>query len=274
MLFRSQEEKEEAILRRWSADLGHVPARVFNPSLAYRLLDAALRDVGAVGIRELSWYSRGYDTESVTSNFKHAHRLLRMIPSQDCTVFAVCPASVRIGRVILEKQFKEDLDSAKSLMGKMSGAHLGLVFEPYAHWMLSNAHEFRIRNLTTNKFEDFRTVERKVIDVTNAQVLDSSQGLSFSANAYYQPADPTFAVVDSWTDEAMFQVTVSLAHPIKSAAKPFLALRKRNVPGKLIFVVPQNCAAHFRKQELVKADGRGPAPSSGWNDVEQYVLGL
>jgi len=267
------EEKREAVLRRWSADLGPVARRVFNPTLAYYNLLGALQDLGTEDLQQLADMARGSDQGGPSNKFKHSHRLLLMIPSDDFLIYQFVPSSVQIGRKILRKAMENDIKFAQTVMGKMSGAHLGLVFEPYAHFLLSKEGSFKIRNLQTEAEEDFKTFNSAVVEVDNQDVLQRRIDL-FKPKTYYVPTDPTFAVIDSWTNEAMFQVTVSLTHPIKSSSKQFLALRRRNGPKRLIFVVPTQLANRFEAQPLVKADGKGPAPQGGWNDLPQFVLGL
>ena len=109
-------------------------------------------------------------------------------------------------------------------------------------------------------------------DIENSD-LDN---LNIADDRYYIPTDPTFAVVDSWTKNFMFQMTVADTHPIKSGAKQFCMLKKRGAPNKLVFVVPRGRAQKFKKQNLVDSKGTiyANGVQGGWNDLEQYVLEL
>jgi len=118
----------------------------------------------------------------------------------------------------------------------MSGSHLSLVFESYAHFLLSKKGTFKIRNLQTGAQEDFGTSKSDVVNISNEDVRNPRFGC-FQANKYYIP---TFAVIDSWTNQAMFQMT-SLNYPIKSASKQFLALKRERRPTRIIFVVISAC---------------------------------
>ena len=271
----SPEERRTAIIRRWSADLGPVPRRVFGPIPGYVQLQAALNDLGNADLDELESYATRSDAAIIggSNKFKHSHRLLLMAPNNGALTYELIPASVRIGRRILMKKFMNDIRAAQSLMGKVMGTHLGLVFEPYAHFVLAQEHTYIIHNLASGEPEEFKTDQCATVDIDNKTVLDRQLPV-FEEKKYYIPTDPTFAVVDSWTKQAMFQVTVSLSHPIKSASKQFLALRRADGPQRIIFVVPKEKAKDFKHQPCVKSDGTGLNPQGGWNGVRQYVLGL
>jgi len=201
-----------------------------------------------------------------------------MIPSGDLTTYNSVPSSAKIARTILRKSLETDLKSAQSLLGKIKGANRGLVFEPYAHFMLSTGGTFTIRSLPADG-ENAAFVElvlpssMPTVDVENKD-LDT---LELQDGTYYQPTDPCFAVVDSWTSLDMFQITVGLSHPIKSNSKQFKALQGRG-PTRIIFVVPKDIEERFQQQQLVLADGKPSegacGPNGGWNDVQQFVLSL
>lgn len=264
-----EEAKNEAILRRWAADLGPVARRVFAPAKAYQALKGALgADLG--DLEALATVAESHDTGGDHSKFQHSHRLLLMIPSADFTIYRFAPSSVSIGRKILHKKLSSDLESARSLMGRMGGAHLGLVFEPYAHFVLAKGGSFTIRSLADGGGEEtFEMPACETVDI-HSKDLDA---LVLELLKYYIPVDPTFAVIDAWCRHAMFQMTVSLNHPIKSGSKQFKALKGKG-PNCIIFVVPKSIAANFKLQHLVKSNGEVSMPAGGWNDVKQFVLGL
>ena len=267
-----EDEKTEALLRRWVGEFGPVARRVLNPVMAHQRLVGALRDLGGRDIDELAEIATANDPGGETNRFKHSHRLLLMVPSADFSTYHFVPSSVAIGRKILQKQLAGGVQYAQSLMGKLVGAHLGLVFEPFAHHMLAAGNTWRIRSLAAGGAEEeFKLPALKTVDVANGQV----EALPLKADEYYVPTDPTYAVVDSWCATDMFQVTVSPSHPIKSGAKQFKALKGKG-PCRLIFVVPSGLAPQFVQQPLVDAKGKhcDGGPHGGWNSVPQYVLGL
>ena len=269
----SDDEKKEAVLRRWAADLGPVARRVFDPAQAYEKLDDAMKtDLAKEDLQKLAEVAVSNDV-SGSSRFKTSHRLLLMDPHPDLTKFQFIPSSTKIAGQILRKQFENDLKDAQSLMGKMSGAHHGLVFEPFAHFVLSRGGNFTIRNLETNAQSELQLAPREEQEVHNHEL----EGLYLAADKYYEPTDPTFAVIDSWTNTDMFQMTVSLSHPVKSTSKQFKALQGKG-PNRIIFVVPKAIADNSPQQPLVLSNGKPPSgegnPQGGWNDVGQFALGL
>lgn len=274
-----EDAKHEAVLRRWTADLGPVARRVFNPTEGYIKLHAALgHDLFKEGLDKLAEVATSQDAGGETSKFTTSHRLLLMIPSRDLTTYMFVPSSAKIGRTILRKSLETDLKSAQSLLGKITGANRGLVFEPYAHFVLSTGGTFAIRSLPADG-QNAEVAElvlpssMSTVDVDNKD-LDA---LVLQDGKYYQPTDPCFAVVDSWTIPAMFQMTVGLSHPIKSTSKQFKALKGKG-PTRIIFVVPKDIADKFQRQSLVLADGKPSkgtdGPKGGWDDVQQFVLSL
>jgi len=276
---RSEHAEGEAVLRRWTADLGPVARRVFNPADGYTKLDAALgSDLFKEELCKLAEEATSRDAGGESSRFNISHRLLLMVPSGDLTTYTFVPSSAKIARTILHKSLERDLKSAESLLGKITGANRGLVFEPYAHFMLSTGGTFTIRSLPADG-ENVEPVElvlpsnMPTVDVDNKNLAE----LELRDNTYYQPTDPCFAVVDSWTSSAMFQITVGVSHPIKSNSKQFKALQGKG-PTRIIFVVPKDIEGRFQRQPLVLADGKpsegARGPNGGWNDVEQFVLSL
>jgi hypothetical protein len=275
----SEHAKHEAVLRRWTADLGPVARRVFNPTDGYTKLHAALgSDLFKEDLCKLAEEATSHDAGGESNRFKTSHRLLLMIPSGDLTTYNFVPSSAKIARTILRKSLETDLKSAKSLLGKIAGANRGLVFEPYAHFMLSTGGTFTIRSLPADG-ENAESVELMLpsrmptVDVDNKDLV----ALELRDGTYYQPTDPNFAVVDSWTTLEMFQITVGLSHPIKSNSKQFKALQGKG-PTRIIFVVPKDIEDRFQRQQLVLADGKpskgGCGPNGGWNDVQQFILSL
>lgn len=271
--FTTEEEKKEAFLRRFVADLGPVARRVFNPSLGYDGLNSALGiDLTKHGLDKLAHIAK-YDRDAgPTSKFQLSHNLLLLVPTSDFTWYSFVPSSVSVGRKILQLVFGNNMDAAKSLMGR-SGAHLGLVFEPYAHFVLAKGGTFQIRDLANASTSQLLLEERKTAEVENKDLTT----LKLESDKYYIPTDPTFAVINSWTDSDMFQMTVSTSHPIKSTSKQFKALENKG-PKRVIFVVPASLEQQFQQQPLVLANGKPAAdpggPKGGWNDVGQFVLGL
>ena len=270
----SEDAQQEAMLRRWAGDYGPVPRRLRNPVKAHELLQGALAELGNEDLQRLSRIAQGKDRGSGPGNrFKLSHRLLLMIPMPDLIgTFSLIPSSVHVGRNILQLHSAANLLNAQELMGRIAGAHLGLVFEPYAHHVLASGGSWRIRSLAAGGGHEVLHLDRHdTVDVRNDQVA----ALAIEDRKYYVPTDPTYAVVDAWSGINMFQITVSDHHPIKSGAKQYKALEGKGLQ-RLIFVVPEKLALQFQRQPLVDAKGKvqDGGPRGGWNDVPQFVLGL
>jgi hypothetical protein len=96
---------------------------------------------------------------------------------------------------------------------------------------------------------------------------------------YYSPEDPTFPVVDGWTKDWFFQMTVSTTHPLKTGSRLFKALQRRGPMKGIVFVVPKKVFTNFNSfQPLVLANGKTSksktGPMGGWNDLAQYVVAV
>lgn len=281
-----QSDYQEAVLRRWIADLGPVARRVFDPyDSGYKRL------FGALGLdkEELIEFLQDDKHRNDTVKFNHAHALLIMHATPDFTNFSFTPSSPSVGRVILSTLLRNQLSEAQKLMGRIRGTNKGLVFEPLAHHLLRTSKTAFQAHSLTNPSEKI-SVELhspNECNVTDEQLCQSNN-FKIEDKKYYLPTNSSFSVVDAWTSHYMFQMTVSsltneYGHPIKSASKLFLQLRDRynGVNPKLIFVVPKSEEEHVRHmkpQAFVCMNGKKPAssdgPQGGWNKLEQFVLFL
>jgi hypothetical protein len=129
------------------------------------------------------------------------------------------------------------------MTGKLAGAHLGLVFEPFAHHMLATEGTWRICSLAEGGAEEEFKLSALSTVGRRRRVGKGSSAVGREVLRVYVPTDPTYAVVDSWTVIDMFQMTVSASHPIKSGSKQCMALKGKG-PTRLIFVEPSGrCSA-------------------------------
>lgn len=57
-------------------------------------------------------------------------------------------------------------------MGRLTGVHLGLVFEPYVHFLLAQGGTFTFRNLANDatQTEDLQMARRQSVPVDNEQL--------------------------------------------------------------------------------------------------------
>ena len=160
-------------------------------------------------------------------------------------------------------------------MGKIRGAHLPA-------WSSSPTPTACCPREAASRSATWLTTPSKIsscpaelteVTVDNADLA----ALKLESLKYYTPTDPCFPVIDSWTLTEMFQMSVSVRHPMKSTSKHFKALKDKG-PKRIIFVVPKKIADDFKIQDLVLVGGTKPTggglPAGGWNDVQQFVLGL
>lgn len=192
------------------------------------------------------------------------------------------PASRQIQRRVLSNKLRVDLEWARSFLGHRVGARKGLAFEPYAQHVLAQSGTFPVRLLSGDK----ATLDRLTWnhDVTGEIVLAPADLVSVTdinqhtvEDGHYVPEDDEFPVVDSWTKEIMFQMTVNPSHPIKWRAQRFICLMKR--PGAadghvfIVCVVPKPMADSYVSQPVV--DSKKAAISSHEHtNLVQIVLGL
>ncbi|KAL1527395.1 hypothetical protein AB1Y20_016063 [Prymnesium parvum] len=280
-----------AVLERWAHDLGPVARRVFNPVFGYQKKRLALRALNGADIVKLLHLMSGPPQD--TSNFHQSHNIILMEVINDFNDFVCLPGSVTISRELQIKQGEEELKYCDSLLEKINGVSKALVFEPYSHSKLLMG-QFTAYELGSSGGQT--TLEIDLRDYSRVDVQDVDSPYEVEAMKYYVPQDPCFSVIDAWTHQLMFQMTVSplkesSAHPIKSASKKFLAIRaasrkQAQDEGILVFVVPrseitsneQSTAAQWQPQALVSANGGTPThdsgPQGGWNRIRQYVLFL
>jgi hypothetical protein len=269
--------RQIAAINRWAADLGPCVRRVFNPAIFYKKQQAALSELCDEDYRTILNIADHGD--STGDRFKVTHALLTMCVRAPFVEYVLAPASKAILKKIWNLKREEDMGRARELMGRLEGARLGLIYEPYCHEIICDESGYKAtarclvgRRPGETKEWDFGALRRCAVSAGDFGSHSPMDG------EYYVPDDPTFPVVDAWTTKGMFQMTVASTHPIQSGAKLFKALRDKKVPGVIFFVVPQRLYAEFPAQELVLGDGKKPdhgsVPRNGWNELEQWVVGL
>ncbi|KAL1511711.1 hypothetical protein AB1Y20_004999 [Prymnesium parvum] len=284
-------EYQVEVLKRWAGDLGPVARRVFNPVHSYRSKRQALADCNRSELVQLLLQMSGDPKD--TASFHHSHSLILMEVASGFNSFVCLPGSVTISRELRIKNDEYELEFCDSLLQQIKGVSKALVFEPYSHSKLLMG-EFTAYKLGSSGGPT--TLKIDLRDYSRVDVQDVDSPYKVEAQKYYVPQDPCFPVIDAWTHQLMFQMTVSplkesSAHPIKSASKKFLAIRaashkQAQDEGILVFVVPrseitsneQSTAAQWQPQALVSANGGTPThdsgPQGGWNRIRQYVLFL
>lgn len=273
--------REIAAITRWAADLGPCVRRVFNPIPSYIKQQGALGELGERDYEIIEKIAT-IGTE-VADQFKQSHILVTMCTAFPFFEYFLAPASKVVLSRMWDLKQQRDMSRAESMMGRLEGARLGLIYESYCHEKLCDGKGFKATarllggppgswGIGEEREFDFGKLQRR--SVSTAEFSDHSP----ADRDYCVPDDPAFPTVDAWTTQGMFQMTVASTHPIKSGAKSFKALKDKNVPNRIFFVVPVDMYHSYTAQKLVLGDGSIPSgdagPRDGWNDLEQWVIGL
>jgi hypothetical protein len=276
--------KQAAIIMRWAADLGPYTRRVFNPEKGYGEVNNALFELNSLSFSLIANIALNETTSG--SNFEHSHRLVAVSTCADYKSTNLTPASKAIARKIIDFERKDTMTHVLSLLGQVQGAREGLIFEPYAHHKLSIGGEWEMKKLTAlgdvcDKL--ILPVDMKTVTISNEEILSEHSDddhPACSQATYYRPESTSFPVVDGWTSDWFFQMTVSEKHPLKTGSRLFKALKVAGLkPKGIVFVVPKRMYESFNSaQDLVKANGKDPnrrgRPAGGWNTIAQYVVGI
>lgn len=287
--------RKRAVITRWAADLGPSARRVFKPVAGYLNLQGALTDLSRENYSKIVEIAESHEMEDageavglvtprkVAQKFVQSHALLTMATTADYHGYTLAPVSQRVLNHIWNLKKGAELKDPMSLMKRLEGTRLGLVYEEFCHDHICRDTErgFSIE-ATRLGTQEKRTFNFGVLTKKCVANKDLDTHV-LVAGEYYVPDDPTFPNVDAWTSTAMLQMTVNAKadHPIISGAKLFKKLKARGVPPIILYMVPKDLLNEYiekGKQPNVKADGKRPAggidPQGGWNEIEQYVCGL
>ena len=195
------------------------------------------------------------------------HRLMHYVPNENPVFASLSIASPRIRQKILSQLQIKSVTGRKKLMDWLEGAgkassFAGWLFEDLAHELLLQGGTFKWKNLeSSDDFVDFGidsktrgTYERLETDFISEEIDE---------NVYQMPKISNFKSIDSFmkisdTELLLFQMTVSLTHPIdpKGMVEVFEkldmmdAVKERPEIVKLVFVVPERNAEAFKKQKF------------------------
>jgi hypothetical protein len=124
----------------------------------------------------------------------------------------------------------------------------GQVFEAYAHRILEKQQSIEVRFLDG----DGTKTEKLILGSRNLLVFEDLKQVG--ENVYGVPKIKNFAAVDSLAaPDLAFSMTVSLDHPTVASGllKILPAIQQSNI---LVFVVPKEIAATFKKQNYLRVD--------------------
>jgi hypothetical protein len=79
--------------------------------------------------------------------FKYSHRLVAVSPYTDLSGFTLTPASKMIAREWTAFKLSYTMTEVNSLLGRVSGARLGLAYEPLAEDVLHKGGQFVMKQL-------------------------------------------------------------------------------------------------------------------------------
>eukprot|EP01127_Copromyxa_protea_P009926 TRINITY_DN2381_c0_g1_i2.p1 TRINITY_DN2381_c0_g1~~TRINITY_DN2381_c0_g1_i2.p1 ORF type:complete len:319 (-),score=44.02 TRINITY_DN2381_c0_g1_i2:35-991(-) len=217
---------------------GGVPRHVFSTPDANFKLSQALDRVDIESVTEC--------ITQVDSKKDVSHWLIHWVPIPDYSEFRISFTSPYVQAKVIERFAQKEKEKLVKLLRASSDNDLGVfgslcgsLFEGYAHSLLSKGGIFRVRNLRTNKEEELEipTKPHRFVDAFTPD----------DANSYLQPKARNFGGIDSWEKGMLFQMTVSLHHPIKLGAIVPVLTQANGWP--LYFVVPCDRFKEFREQK-------------------------
>jgi len=172
-----QPEYQEAVLRRWIADLGPVAGRVLDPVYGYNMRGCEFGPCKYVGLCEdkLKTAQRVflvrncfYPNDMTSAN--HVHDLLIIQATSDFYNFVFLPASPSLGRSILSTMLHDELKKAQALLGRAQGTNKRLVFAPLAHHVLRTSNAAFLAHSLTKPGE---TIEVQLGSLQECKVTDN-----------------------------------------------------------------------------------------------------
>jgi hypothetical protein len=101
--------------------------------------------LGKLEFDKLRFIAEG--TASTGDQFNFSHRLVAVSPFIDLSGFALTPASKMIAREWTEFKVSYTMAEVNSLLGRISGARLGLAYEPLAEDLLCKGGRFVMKEL-------------------------------------------------------------------------------------------------------------------------------
>ena len=155
---------------------------------------------------------------------------------------------------------QQESELSRFLISSASSANLGPlrgdVFEGYAHRVLRNGGDFRVRCLNGPDAGTEDTLHLACCDGVYS-IREPADLAKCPSDAHYcKPVYPNFPAVDAlMLPGNLFQMTVSKTHSVKHAALKRVLEQLPDVsPYNLYFVVPEDIYPSFCAQQFVRAD--------------------
>ena len=222
------------------------------------------------------------------------HRLVHLVPSEDYKRVTLQFGSQKICDAFLMAHHKNVEEAfiffIKTKTDAIYAGLRGQLFEAYAHRIIAAGGSFKILNLTDvtatttelvlppADIEYFSDIP-KIVSFNSSGSSSGSSSSSSSSSAsnnelkpkYFIPQSKKFAVVDSFSDDGLFQMTVSDKHPIPHhLLKKLLDTLKYNDKPRLYFVVPEDNELKLQKYLTTKNNVMETQPVTP--PVEQFAL--
>jgi hypothetical protein len=160
----------------------------------------------------------------------------------------------------------------------------GIIFERFAHAVLSQGGEFDARNLSLKKTKKIHLQKRKYswYRVIDGKIAYEESDSKPETNLYSRPRSRTEGAFDSFDDLHFFQMTVS---PNKRVELSFIEQNLLNrgllieehdrftlkrKPVNIIFVVPEDIFPSFEKNQPFESE----SVKSWADDIEQYAISI
>uniref|UniRef100_A0A6B2LC75 Uncharacterized protein n=1 Tax=Arcella intermedia TaxID=1963864 RepID=A0A6B2LC75_9EUKA len=252
---------------------GGIPRYIFSPKDAWaQVFEGTLNSAKLDDIRQ----SLGGPELVRASN----HKLLQYSVGEDYSTCTVKLASEYVEKRLIEKFYQQNRQQVFDFIKEskdqpMIAAIRGCFFESVAHTILRSFGKFSYRSVDSPVVLEMKLkVERKIS-------FDKLEEIQLSEGTYYQPKFKNYPAIDSFcvvgNDIFLFQMTVSLAHPVlhsdlENTIKFFLKLDEK-LSFKLVFVVPEDKFSQFTKQHyIVKKGEQISQKSSIIQSIPQFVL--
>jgi hypothetical protein len=215
-------------------------------------------------------------TGEVDSAPETSHRLLHILTQRPYIEKSIAFGSAHIANVVLSKLLQQQRVQLAAFLSSSAGDSTtsglrGVLFEAFAHRALRAGGTFRMRRLDGSA-EEVLQLE----GCSGLRLLNRAEDLTgLPSGLYCQPTAGNFPAVDAVRlPNTLFQMTVSLSHPVKQAA---LAAVLQQLPEassyELFFVVPEDIFGAFGAQNYLNArGGQAAQPDARVRRVVQAAL--
>jgi len=267
-------QRDRTNFERKYAYYGGVPRFCINVDMEFNLGDweRIINDCSVENVMKM--IGRGTIADSQTNVINH--RLIHIIPNANYESATLQFGSQKICDAFLAQYYDcvetEFIKFIETKTDTVYASLRGQLFEAYAHRAIAAGGEFLTRNLA-KKEQNNVTFPATDIEYFSGHLptgLASSHASSSSSSSssasgsnyetktkYFIPHSKNYAVVDSLSNDGLFQMTVSEKHPLLNHHLQEL-LRNLTFDGKpsLYFVVPEDKFENFELQNYNGIDGK------------------